>query len=142
MLNLLLLFSLLTHKPNYCSCAPLPPIDEQQYNEYDLIVQGKIAKISLNNFQRTIDLRVETYYKGGQNKTKIKINTPRQEGECGIVPKVGEEWLMFAFAGKNGFRTELCTRTKNLNPKAWDYNQNEITDDIKFLKAKLPTYSR
>jgi hypothetical protein len=142
MLNLLLLFSLLTPKPNYCSCIPLPPIDEQQYNEYDLIVKGKVAKISLSNSKRSIDVIVETYYKGRQNKTKIKIITPRQEGECGIVPKIGEDWLMFAFVDKNGFRTELCTRTKNMNPKAWDYNKNEITDDIKFLEAKLPIYNR
>jgi hypothetical protein len=61
---------------------------------------------------------------------------------CGIVPKVGEEWLMFAYADKNGFRTERCTRTKSMNPKAWDHNKNEIIDDIKFLEAKLKTSSR
>jgi hypothetical protein len=141
MLPFLLLFSLLTHKPNYCSCIPLPPIDEQQYNEYNLIVKGRVAKISLNNFERTIDLIVETFYKGGQNKTKIKIMAPRQEGMCGIVPKVGEEWLMFAYTDKGRFRTELCTRTKNMNPKAWDYNKNEIINDLKFLEAKLKTNS-
>jgi hypothetical protein len=143
MLRLLLLFSLLApHKSNYCSCIPLPPIDEQQYKEYDLILKGKVAEISLSNFERTISVTVEAYYKGEQNNTKIKITTPRQEGMCGIVPKVGEEWLMFAYADKNGFRTGLCTRTKNMNPKAWDDNKDEIADDIKFLEAKRTTNSR
>jgi hypothetical protein len=142
MLHLFFLLSLLTHNPNYCSCATLEPIDDQQYNKYNLIVKGRIASISLSNFKRTIDLNVETYYKGGQNKTKIKITTQGQESMCGIVPKVGEEWLMFAYADKKGFRTELCTRTKNMNPNAWDYNKNEISEDIKFLEAKLTSYSR
>ncbi|HZH95692.1 MAG TPA: hypothetical protein VEY06_07395 [Flavisolibacter sp.] len=142
MLHLFFLVSLLTHKPNYCSCSPLPPIDEQQYKEYNLIVKGRIANISLSSFERTVDLSVGTYYKGRQNKGNIKIKTPRQEGICGIVPKVGEEWLMFAYADKNGFRTERCTRTKSMNLKAWDHNKNEIIDDIKFLEAKLKTSSR
>lgn len=142
MLHLLFFFALLTHKPNYCSCIPLPPIDEQQFKEYDLIAKGKVTKISLSNFERTIDVTIEKYYKGEQKKTIMKITTPRQEGMCGIVPKVGEDWLMFAYADKNGFRTELCTRTKNMNPKAWDYNKDEIANDIKFLEAKRNTNSR
>ena len=136
MLNLLLIFSLLTSKLNYCSCTPLPPIDEQQYKEYDLILKGKVSKISVINSERMIDFAVETFYKGQQNKARIKITTPSQEGMCGIIPKVGERWLVFAYADKNGFHTELCTRTKNMNPKAWDYNKNEVTEDLKFLEAK------
>jgi len=136
---LLLVFSLLTHRTNYCSCIPLGPIDEKQYNEYSLIVKGKVVKEQVSNFERTIYLNVEIYYKGGNNQNKIIITTPRQEGMCGIVPKVGEEWLMFAYGKDNGYRTELCTATKNMNSKAWNYNKNEITDDIKFLEAKLKT---
>jgi len=49
---------------------------------------------------------------------------------------------MFAKAEGKGYRTTLCTRTKNMNPKAWDYRKDEITDDIKFLEAKLTTNSR
>ena len=140
---LLLLFSLLTHKANYCSCTPLPPIDDQQYNEYNLIVKGKVIKVLKSNlFEKTIYFKVETHYKGGDSLTTLKVTTPSQEGMCGIVPKVGEEWLMFAYREKKGFRTELCTRTKNLNPKAWDYNKSEVEDDIKFLEAKRTTNSR
>ncbi len=138
----LLLFTFLTYKPTFCSCLPPGPIDDQQYSEYSLIAKGRVAKVSLSNFERTIYLTVETYYKGKEVQNKIKITTPRQEGMCGIVPKAGEQWLMFAYAEEKDYRTGLCTRTKNMNPKAWDYRKNEIADDIKFLEVKRSANSR
>ena len=129
-----LLLSLLTYKPNFCSCVPPGPIDEQQYNEYSLIVKGKVAKVSVSNF--------ETNYKGKDGQSTVKITSPREEGECAIFPKVGEKWLMFAYADGKGYRTNICTRTKNMNPNAWNYRKDEINDDIKFLEAKLTTNIR
>ena len=131
-----LLFSIFIHKP-YCSCIPLDPIDDKQYDEYNLIAKGKVLKVSTGKFERTIVFAVETYYKGGEGQTNIKIITPTQEGECGIVVKEGENWLVFVYATGKDYRTELCTRTKTMNPKAWDYRRDEITSDIKFLEAKL-----
>jgi hypothetical protein len=96
----------------------------------------------VSNFERTIYLTVETYYKGKELKSKIEITTPSQEGMCGIVPKAGEQWLIFAYAEENCYRTALCTRTKNMNPKAWDYRKDELADDIKFLEAKRSTKNR
>jgi hypothetical protein len=54
---------------------------------------------------------------------------------CGIFPEIGEQWLIFARKKGNVFYTSLCTRTKNLNPKAWDYNKVFIDDDLKFLNS-------
>ncbi len=34
------------------------------------------------------------------------------------------------------FNTNLCTRTKSMNPKAWDYNKEEINDNPLFLENK------
>jgi hypothetical protein len=116
----LFLFSLIMQRPNYCSCIPLGPIDDKQFNEYSLIVKGKVAKVTVHNFERTIYFTVDIYYKGGGNQTQIKIITPSQEGVCGIIPKAGENWLMFAYANGADYKTELCTRTKNMNPKAWN----------------------
>ncbi len=138
----LLLFSLLMQKPNYCSCIPLGPMDEKQYNEYNLIVKGKVTKVTVHDFERIIYLTVDTYYKGGGSQTKIKITTPKQEGLCGIIPKVGESWLMFTHTNGSDYRTGLCTRTKNMNPKAWNYNKSEIANDIKFLETKITNNSR
>jgi hypothetical protein len=33
------------------------------------------------------------------------------------------------------FYTNLCTRTKNLNPKAWNYNKEKIEADLSFLNG-------
>ena len=134
---LLLLFSLFSHNSNYCSCIPLGPIDESQYNEYNLIVKGKVSKVVIQSFEKSIYLAVDVYYKGGDKQTTIKITTPSLEGMCGIVPKVGENWLIFAYADEKNYRTELCTRTKNMNPKAWNYNKDEIAKDIIFLETKI-----
>ena len=81
-------------------------------------------------------IKVDTYYKGSQNKDTIKIVSPREAGDCGIFPKVGEHWLMFAYSAGNRFRTNLCTRTKNMNPKAWDYKKDELINDLDFLGNK------
>jgi len=132
-----LIFSLVILKPNYCSCPPPLPLDDTQYNEYNLIAKGKISKTTVEDFKNTIYLTIETYYKGGENKPIIKITTPSHEGECGIFPKVGEKWLMFAYANGSYYRTNLCTRTKNMNQKAWDYNKTEIEADIKYLETKV-----
>lgn len=137
----LFLFCLMIQKPNYCSCVPLGSIDDKQYNQYNLIAKGKVTKVTIHDFERTIYLTVDTYYKGGGDQTQIKITTPKQEGECGIIPKVGESWLMFTYTNGSDYRTELCTRTKNMNPKAWNYNKSEITEDIKFLETKATNNS-
>ena len=138
----LFLFTLLVQNhPNYCSCIPLGPLDDKQYNEYNLIAKGKIVNVIVNNSERIIYLEVETYYKGKQTQANIEIGTPSQEGVCGILPKVGENWLMFAYADEKNYKTSLCTRTKNMNPKAWDYQKDELAEDIKFLTEKITNKS-
>ena len=91
------------------------------------------------NFARIIYIKVDTYFKGRQNTTTIKVESPSQSGMCGIFPKIGEQWLVFAYKKGNSYNTSLCTRTKNLNPKAWNFRKDEIDDDLKFLDGKLGT---
>lgn len=134
---LFFIFSLLVPKANYCSCVPLGPLDEKQYKEYDLIVKAKVIKTTVHNFEKTIYLSVDTYYKGGYEQKTLEISTPDRESICGITPTVNEVWLIFAYLLENNYETSLCTRTKNMNSKAWNYNKNEIVSDLKFLEAKI-----
>jgi hypothetical protein len=131
-----LLLILLAQKDDFCSCIPLGPIDDKQYNEYNIIVKGKVVNVSESQFERTIYLKVDTYFKGKQKDSIVIIKSPSQSGECGIFPKVGEIWLMYAYASEKIYRTNLCTRTKNMNPKAWDYRKDELKQDLDFLEAK------
>lgn len=127
---------------NCCSCSPLGTIDEKEYNQYNLIAKGKISKVVEGRFKRTIYLKVDTYYKGDKREKTITIESPSESGMCGIFPKVGESWLMFAHTSGKAFKTDLCTRTKNMNPKVWDYKKEELREDLAFLEAKKFTNRR
>lgn len=133
-LLILLLLSSITYS---CSCAPQGKIDEKQYAKYDLIIKGKIVKLVENGYTRIIYIRVDTYFKGKLSKKTVKVESPSQEGICGIFPEIGEQWLLFAYKKDNIYNTNLCTRTKNLSPKAWNFRKDEIEDDLKFLEEKL-----
>ncbi|WP_462252967.1 hypothetical protein [Ferruginibacter sp.] len=135
-LYLLFLVLLFCQKGNCCSCIHPGNIDEKQFNKYDLIFKGKVEKIYEKAFERIIFLKVEAYYKGKQISKISKIISPAQSGQCGIFPKIGEHWLMFAYSSGKTFNTNLCTRTKNMNPKAWDYDKDGLENDLKFLKKK------
>jgi hypothetical protein len=71
-----------------------------------------------------------------QDKTTIIISSASESGLCGIFPKVGERWLLYAYGTSNSFSTNLCTRTKSMEPKAWDFNEKEIRSDLVFLENK------
>jgi hypothetical protein len=138
----LFLSYLLSAKSNYCSCLPLPPIDDKQYNECSLIARGKVVKIAFSNLGENIYLALDTCYKGDEKQRTINIISLDSEGICGIFPKVGEQWLVFAYRQGKTYTTNLCTRTKDMNPKAWNYNESVLTNDLKFLRAKLTNNSR
>jgi hypothetical protein len=118
-----------------CTCLPLGTIDKVQYNSYNLIVKGKITNVVDKDFVRFIYIRVDTYFKGKRKARIIIIESPSQSGMCSIFPKIGEQWLIFARKKDNVFYTNLCTRTINLNPKAWNYNKEKIDADLSFLNG-------
>lgn len=120
----------------WCSCIPPGKITEEQYNEYAVILKGKVIKINEARWERTLTVKADIYYKGTQTKDTIKIISPASSGECGIFPKTGEDWLFFAYERNSKLETHLCTRTKTMNSKAWDYRKEELEDDLNFLETK------
>ena len=135
-LYFLLLF-FISGERNFCSCIHLGPIDEKQYIEYDFIARGKILNIKETQFQRLISFQVDTVYRGKDSRTIVEIISPLESGTCGIFPNKGENWLMYTYTSSTSYKTYLCTRTKSMNPKAWDYNKDELTNDLEFLRAKI-----
>lgn len=134
----LILFILFFSNAAYCcSCEPPGKIDDQQYNKYYAIFTGKIISIQKKQWAKEITFEIRIQFKGILKLSKITITTSAHESTCGISPKVGEEWLIFAYREKEGFQTNLCTRTKSMNKKAWDYNKEELQQDIEYLKQKL-----
>lgn len=120
-----------------CSCLSSGKINEEQYNSYNLIITGKVVKLVEKEFNRIIYIKVVKYFKGNKKTTIVKIETPVWQSACGITPKIGENWLLFAYKQGKIYTTNLCTRTKSMNDKAWNYNKSEIDDDLKFLESKI-----
>lgn len=129
-------FSLLLQKPNFCSCTLLAPMDDKQFNEYSLIIKGRVVKVIEGEFKRVIHFSVDSFYKGNQQKGLVEVVSPSSSGMCGIFPKKGENWLVFAYTKSKSYETHLCTRTKNMNSKVCDYNEEELKADLKYLEAK------
>jgi len=124
------------HLAQSCTCIHQGKIDDKQYDEYQLIAKGKIIKVAEHKFSRVIFLQVSTFYKEGNQEKVVMIISVKEEGLCGISPRFSEEWLLFAYQDGKSFRTDLCTRTKNMNPKAWDHRKDELENDLKFLEEK------
>lgn len=93
---LLYSFLFLSQAAYSCTCLSLGTIDKVQYNSYNLIVKGKITNVIDKDFVRFIYIRVDTYFKGKRKAKIIIVESPSQSGMCGIFPKIGEQWLIFA----------------------------------------------
>ncbi len=133
-LNLLIL--LLSNAAYCCSCVPLGKIDDNQYNKYDVIFKGKVLSVKNSGIIKEVVFEVETHFKGGEKMRKLTVNTIAYESACGISPKAGQEWLVFAYKEKNGLQTNLCTRTKNMDSKTWNYRKDELQEDLNYLNEK------
>ena len=134
----LILFILLFSNAAYCcSCVPLDKIDDNQYKKYDVIFKGKVLSVTTTGATKEVVFEVATPFKGGDKMRKLTVKTEAHESECGISPKVGEVWLVFAYKEQNGFQTNLCTRTKNMDSKTWNYRKEELQQDIEYLNQKL-----
>ena len=132
-----LLFVLISLKGLCCSCIYQGEINDEQFNFYDLIIHGEIEKVEEYEWTRTIYVRIKVQYKGMVKTELVLISSPSQSGTCGVFPKVGENWLIFANKSDGLYSKSLCTRTKNMNPESWHYNKDEIELDLKYLESKL-----
>ncbi|ELR68889.1 hypothetical protein C900_05669 [Fulvivirga imtechensis AK7] len=133
----LTLLLLISYKGFCCSCQRPEKISNKDFNSYDLIVKGRIDKIDKGDRVNVIYVRIERRYKGVITGEAVTVSTPSQSGMCGISPQVGDTWLIFANSYKDSYITDICTRTKSLNPQAWNYRKQEVKDDLRFLERKL-----
>ena len=61
----------------------------------------------------TVSFRVSEVWKGPQRET-LEVSTPTQGSACGYAFKEGQEYLVYAYTGKQGFETDLCSSNKPL----------------------------
>ncbi len=93
-----------------CSCLK-SKFGKKDYANASYIVQGKILKIVTDTvaYQKVITLEVYKTYKGDQKET-LEIRTGMGGGDCGLMVKQGDKWLLFVntFNGKNN--VSICDK--------------------------------
>ena len=77
-----------------------------------------------------VTLRASEVWKGPQRET-LEVSTPRDGMTCGYPFKEGQEYLVYAYTGKQGLEVDLCNGTQRLT---------EAEADLEVLGAgKKPT---
>ncbi len=62
----------------------------------------------------TVSFRVSEVWKGPERET-LEVSTPTQGTACGYPFKEGQEYLVYAYTGKQGLETDLCSQNKPLS---------------------------
>ena len=62
----------------------------------------------------TVSFRVSEVWKGPQRET-LEVSTPTQGSACGYAFEEGQEYLVYAYTGKQGLETDLCSSNKPLS---------------------------
>ncbi|WP_207535650.1 hypothetical protein [Desertivirga arenae] len=134
--SLLIIFLITSKIASSCKCMALGKIDDKQYDQYELIVKGRIIKVGIEGTKRSISVKVLNCFKGSEKADTVFISTPIDGAACGISPKVGEKWLLFANGSAENYTTSMCTRSKSMSSNAENFNKKEVRSDLKYLKRK------
>jgi hypothetical protein len=137
---LLVYLILVANLSKCCECDGPKEINDRLYDFYNVILIGKIINIEKRNDTHFLVIKVDTYYKGDTTKKIIKIYTPPEQF-CGLVTRIGEKWLIYAyvdsFNSKPYLLTDICTRSKTFNKKSLCcYKMDEMKRDLAFLEGK------
>ena len=130
-LVLLITAFLLNPADEMCSCLPPGEITHEKFNDYDIILQGKIKDAKEDNKMIIYTVEVDKIYKGKAGKQQIEIKSHWHSGMCGIGFVPGQEWLIYGYKKENYFITNLCTRSLRMDTES---NRDRLNNDLSFLK--------
>jgi hypothetical protein len=141
MKNLLTILAIVLSMNNAfsCSCPGLTTIDSTVYNKYSSILIGKILSVDLDtsNSIKLIGVLVKKNFHGTNTKgDTLYIATPLTIGACGLTPKIGESWLLFAVIQGNRLYTNRCSRSGNMDLasyQSFDRKKEQLKKDLEFL---------
>ena len=118
-----------------CSCFG-PPSTERALADSDAVFVGEVVKLDRPSpFKSSASLETDTFrvsesWKGPEGGM-LEVRTPLMGVSCGYPFKVGQEYLVYAYEGKQGIETDGCSQTKPLS---------EADADLEVLGAgKKPT---
>ncbi len=122
-----------------CSCAILgssqKEMVESGLSSSEAVFSGEVVDFekgadSMFGPTETVSFRVSEVWKGPQRET-LEVSTPTQGSACGYAFKEGQEYLVYAYTGKQGLEVDLCNGTQRLT---------EAEADLEVLGAsKKPT---
>jgi hypothetical protein len=113
-----------------CSCA-VPPGSQKERVEFAVSDSEAVFSGEVVDFEEgadstpifgpieTVSFRVSEVWKGPQRET-LEVSTPTQGSACGYAFKEGQEYLVYAYTGKQGLQTDLCSQNKPLSEAGAD----------------------
>lgn len=129
-----------------CSCAPPPP-PKEAFSEADAVFRGRVVSVdketppgkSPHSGKAVARFEVLTGWKGVTER-EVLVTTSAIPGLCGNKFQVGTEYIVYAYAPKEGeakpdaparLTTTLCSRTSEAaSPMA--------REDLRWLKTREP----
>ena len=105
-----------------CSCAiESNPKERVEFavSDSEAVFSGEVVDFekgadSMFGPTETVSFRVSEVWKGPQRET-LEVSTPTQGSACGYAFKEGQEYLVYAYTGKQGLETDLCSSNKPLS---------------------------
>src|SRR5918998_3789036 len=104
-----------------CQCTMLPDgMDaERALADSEAVFSGEVVKIDRPSpLKSGADLETDTFrvsevWKGPQQRT-LEVHTALMGMSCGYPFKEGQEYLVYAYTGKQGLEVDLCNGTQRL----------------------------
>ncbi len=107
-----------------CSCAMLPGSQKEIVDgalaDSEAVFSGEVVKIDRPSpFKSSAALETDTFrvsevWKGPEQRT-LEVHTALIGASCGYPFKEGQEYLVYAYTGKQGLQTDLCSQNKPLS---------------------------
>ena len=126
-----------------CSCAPKPS-PKNAVEAADAVFLGTVVKFEVQGNPEIVDgydgqhvayrsgrqtaFQVRTVWKGPHQET-FTVRTGEGGGDCGVDFMVGHEYLVYAGQTSEGYRTNICTRTRDV----WFSNWEGAKEDFQVL---------
>ena len=98
-----------------CQCT-MPPggqDPERVLADSEAVFSGEVVEIEKDLQTSKVTLRASEVWKGPQRET-LEVSTPRDGATCGYPFKEGQEYLVYAYTGKQGLEVDLCNGTQRL----------------------------
>jgi hypothetical protein len=114
-------FLLLPQCAYACQCTMLPGSQdpERVLADSEAVFSGEVVKIDRPSpFKSGAALETDTFrvsevWKGPEQRT-LEVHTALMGASCGYPFKEGQEYLVYAYTGKQGLEVDLCNGTQRL----------------------------